>query len=519
MITGKKHLWAVCLSLAAASPTLAEVTLSTKDGSLQVSGELISFDGTSYRIRTDLGLFSVPAGSVDCTGSECPGAGGVATGQTIRGTGSDILLSTLLHEAIRSYGRDAQAGVKIESNDQGMTSYVLTGFGGDLIAEFDMTPAQPSTSFDALLAGEASVAFTSRRMTNPEVEKFIDAGFGDPTQAEQERIIAQDGLVAVVSPRNPVRTLTAIQLEGIYSGRITNWSEVGGPNAPIRAIAPADGTGEADFFFETILDPEFSEFGGSIERVDSAADVANLVAQDDRAIGFTSTALTEGAATIALAGECGLEIEATPFNIKSEDYPLSRRLYAYTPVAGGTRDQLSEFIEMLESEAGQEIAASTNFISLTADATSLDGQGRRVTFALADRAQAGEERNLRGFAEQVVKADRLSTTFRFSSGSSQLDNKAQADAQRLADYLARPENANREVLLIGFTDSIGQSDVNTVLSVRRAQQVLAEILAAAGNRVNDDRILVMGYGAAAPIACNETDGGRQLNRRVEVWLR
>ncbi len=508
---------ATCIVATSALTASADITLKTKDGNLQVTGVMESFDGINYIIRTGLGTFSIPADAVDCIGDDCPSA--APANEMTRTTGSDLLVATLLPEAVRSFARDAGAGFQVSDGSDGSQSYEVTDIAGNMVATMSSATDLPSSAFDQLLRGQTDVVLASRRITNSEVEAFLDAGFGDLTSPEQERIVAQDGLVAVVAPQNPVRSLTVSNLEGIFSGRITNWSQVGGPNLPIRVIAPADGSGEAAFFFDTVLDPEFADYGPRTERVNDLKQISQLVAADVSAIGLTSTAHVQGVADIALAGDCGLVTEATPFNIKAEDYPLSRRLYAYTTSAGARAANVTSFIDMFEGATGQDAAERTGLTSLAADATSLDGQGRRFGFALADREQQAELQNLRGFAEEVFQAYRLSTTFRFSSGSSQLDNKARADAERLAAYLALPENRDREVLLIGFTDSIGQSTVNTVLSVRRAQQVLDEIIAGAGNGLDTRRIQVLGYGASAPIGCNTTDAGRQLNRRVEVWLR
>ena len=95
-----------------------------------------------------------------------------------------------------------------------------------------------------------------------------------------------------------------------------------------------------------------------------------------------------------------------------------------------------------------------------------------------------------------------------------------ADVKRLSEMIARGEFAGREVLLVGFTDSIGQFDLNRGLAVRRAQGVLDEIALAAGPAaLATTRVTVQGFGELTPVGCNETFQGRFANRRVEVWVR
>ncbi|MEM8596511.1 MAG: flagellar motor protein MotB, partial [Pseudomonadota bacterium] len=72
----------------------------------------------------------------------------------------------------------------------------------------------------------------------------------------------------------------------------------------------------------------------------------------------------------------------------------------------------------------------------------------------------------------------------------------------------------------GFTDSIGQFDLNRALAIRRAQGVLQEILAITGPEVlSRSPVLVQGYGELTPVGCNDNFAGRFANRRVEVWVR
>jgi phosphate transport system substrate-binding protein len=121
---------------------------------------------------------------------------------------------------------------------------------------------------------------------------------------------------------------------------------------------------------------------------------------------------------------------------------------------------------------------------------------------------------------ELISGYRLSTTFRFNPGSAQLDNKAQGDVERVIEYFAQENQRGAEVLLVGFTDSVGRADLNRALSFRRADQVRSSIVEAGGQSVLDSvNIRVLGYGELAPVGCNESLLGRAINRRVEVWVR
>jgi phosphate transport system substrate-binding protein len=120
----------------------------------------------------------------------------------------------------------------------------------------------------------------------------------------------------------------------------------------------------------------------------------------------------------------------------------------------------------------------------------------------------------RQYVKEVSGAGKLSLNFRFRAGTSQLDNNALGDLDRLVELLANPMYQQRDLLLFGFSDSAGRARKNIALSKDRAK-VVAEQLQMRGIKPS----LVNGFGRDLPIASNDTEDGREKNRRVEVWLR
>jgi phosphate transport system substrate-binding protein len=113
--------------------------------------------------------------------------------------------------------------------------------------------------------------------------------------------------------------------------------------------------------------------------------------------------------------------------------------------------------------------------------------------------------------------DRLSTTLRFRTGSSKIDERGRLDMQRLIAYLQNAP-ANTKIAFVGFTDDVGPFDANQRLAVERAGAVMNELLAVAGDQLNGVEMTTAGFGEVAPSACNISDRGRGINRRVEVWI-
>jgi phosphate transport system substrate-binding protein len=117
----------------------------------------------------------------------------------------------------------------------------------------------------------------------------------------------------------------------------------------------------------------------------------------------------------------------------------------------------------------------------------------------------------------LLQGDRLTLTFRFRDGSSELDPQSQSNVRRLSDAIWRGDFDGKELVFVGFTDGDGAADGNLRLSQRRAAAVRRAVSAFAGDSpvvLSED-----GFGEVLPMACDDTAWGRQVNRRVEVWLR
>ena len=118
---------------------------------------------------------------------------------------------------------------------------------------------------------------------------------------------------------------------------------------------------------------------------------------------------------------------------------------------------------------------------------------------------------------ELMQGQRLTLTFRFEDGASALDVQSRSNVRRLADAIRRGEFESEELVFVGFTDGEGPEDGNLRLSKRRANSVRKEVLKFLGGA--DIDLIAEGFGEIVPMACDDTDWGRQVNRRVEVWVR
>ena len=197
------------------------------------------------------------------------------------------------------------------------------------------------------------IAMASREITDEERNKSNDTF--------EEFLIGLDGISLAVSDeiyQAGVRDLNRQQVRDIYSGNITNWKEVGGPDAEIYVVAREDGSGTRNNFNEIVLGDRDAETPGVDTVAMGAAEVKTAIAGSDKAIGYLGfNYLGGGVVAIAFNG-----IMPTYENIKLDLYELHRHLYFYT--IGEPSIGAKAFIDFVQGPEGQKIAAEEGFIPI-----------------------------------------------------------------------------------------------------------------------------------------------------------
>ena len=170
-----------------------------------------------------------------------------------------------------------------------------------------------------------------------------------------QNVVALDGMAVIVHPRNRVQALTRAQIRDIYAGRITNWSKVGGPNAPIVMIQRESNSGTQDTFKELVMHEE--PIAPSAETQASNGAVKSRVATTPTAIGFVGLGYVDRSVkSVAVDG-----VKASVQTVKSGKYPISRSLYMYTN--GAPAGNVKKFIDLPKTPEGKKIIIETGFVS------------------------------------------------------------------------------------------------------------------------------------------------------------
>jgi len=216
----------------------------------------------------------------------------------------------------------------------------------------------------ALLNKSTDIAQASRPMSPDELQKAKAEGLD-----VKEFTVASDGITVVVNPANPVSRLTIHQLSQIFSGEIKNWKDVGGRDAPIVLLSRDKNSGTHEFFLEHVVregnKKSTKQFPPTAQFFVSTAPIAQQVATNANAIGYVGLGYYDPAKHKAIAvaestaGPYVLPSEAT---VASGEYPISRKLYYYTP--GKPTASVKEFIDFALSKEGQQIVEKVGFVPI-----------------------------------------------------------------------------------------------------------------------------------------------------------
>ena len=341
-----------------------------------------------------------------------------------------------------------------------------------------------STGFKALLEGQADLAASSRPIKDSEVSAL--KALGNMRELGNEHIIAIDGLAIIVNHNNPIAKLSLDRIRDIFSGKISQWSELGGRSAAINVHARDDNSGTYDTFKRLVLND--SKLSWKAKRYESNDDLSAMVQSDENAIGFVALPSIGAAKALAVSDGVAVALAPSEMTVATEDYPLSRRLYFYSGNGESVKPVVSEFMAFVHSNAGQRVVARSGYVA-------------QSLYALEMHSDDG----------RLAGLERMNLNIRFEDGSSALDIKSKLDVERLAHYLSQPQYSGSRITLVGFSNPVDGGS-RASLSRLRAQNV-RWALRAEGIR---NRISALAGNAVAVSDPGSLNADR--NRRVEIWI-
>ena len=219
-----------------------------------------------------------------------------------------------------------------------------------------VTGGGSGTGIAALINGGTDICQSSRPMKDKEKEQVRTRHNKDV----KETPVALDGVAIYVHEACPIKSLTKAQLKGIYTGKITNWRELGWQDAQIVVYSRENNSGTYVFFKEHVLDNE--DFAKDVQTLPGTAAVVNATSKDPRSIGYGGIAYGSGIRIIPIApDQGGAPVAASLENVQNNSYPLSRNLLFYT--LGEPVGEVKAFIDWVLTE-GQPICEQVGFYPL-----------------------------------------------------------------------------------------------------------------------------------------------------------
>lgn len=208
----------------------------------------------------------------------------------------------------------------------------------------------------ALINGSTDIANSSRPIKSSEVEK-LKAKYGSKGV---EIPCAKDGLSVFINKGNTVSELTIKQIGDIFSGKITNWKEVGGADAKIQLYGRESSSGTFEFFKEHVVKTDFSP---RCQTLPGTAAIVNAVKKDKYSIGYGGAAYAEGVKDCKVKKDAKSKgILPTVATIKNNSYPITRYLYMY--LKSKPTGQSKAFVDWILSPAGQSLIAEVGYYPL-----------------------------------------------------------------------------------------------------------------------------------------------------------
>ena len=209
---------------------------------------------------------------------------------------------------------------------------------------FTYNPTGSGSGIQAVQEGRCDIGLSSRALKDEEKASGLT-----------ETILAYDGIAVIVNPENPVEDLTLEDIAKIYTGEITNWSEVGGNDAEIVLIGREAGSGTRSGFEEIVEVKDLCQYR---QELSSTGDVITTVAQNPGAIGYASLAsVKDTVKAVKVAG-----VAPSEETVKDGTYAIQRPFVLATKTDAQLGEAAQAFFDYVTSTAASEIIVAAGVV-------------------------------------------------------------------------------------------------------------------------------------------------------------
>jgi phosphate transport system substrate-binding protein len=221
-------------------------------------------------------------------------------------------------------------------------------------ATIQVTGGGSGTGISALINGTTDICQASRAMSAAEKEKLRDR-YNTPGV---EIPVARDGLSVYVNASNPLTEIAMDKLKLIFTGKVTNWKELGGPDAKIVVYSRENSSGTYVFFKEHVLNN--ADYTVRAQSMPGTAAVVNAVSKEKFGIGYGGAAYAKGIKVLKIKKDAGSPaVTADLTHVMDGSYPLSRPLFFY--LRNKPSGEIATFVNWVLSDKGQELVTKVGY--------------------------------------------------------------------------------------------------------------------------------------------------------------
>lgn len=220
-----------------------------------------------------------------------------------------------------------------------------------------VTGGGSGTGISALINGTTDICQASRSMSDAEKNNLRER-YKTPGE---EIPVARDGLSVYVNAANPVKELNMEQLRLIFTGKVTDWKEVGGKAGKIILYSRENSSGTYVFFKEHVL--KNADYAQRAQSMPGTAAVVNAVSKEKNGIGYGGAAYAKGIRVLKIKKDAeSPAVEPNLANVQNGSYPLSRPLFFY--LRNKATGDIKSFVDWVLSAEGQEVVTKVGYFPI-----------------------------------------------------------------------------------------------------------------------------------------------------------
>ena len=491
---------ALCGTLIPVRLFAQDVTLPSRDRSIEVSGNLLGFDGDYYRVDTVYGELTIDSTGVLCEGPACPNLESYIVQLTF--SGSPVIGRVLLPALIEGFARQSDlVTVRKEVGDSQIGYWLQSSDAVETLAYFDIRLTSSDEAFADLLALDADVAMALRVAEPDEITLAKEIGLGVLTNGRQQAFLGMDAVTFVVPEHSGLTSLSKLQLSQVMSGKIRNWAELTDSEpAPLRLYSQPGAVSVLmqsgyDFTSEDAegLTPQTSPFPEQPGNLAFGLALLSSLPKKMRPIGLTTP--------------CGISHDPNELAVRSGEIAHAFPLVLYRPMRR-LPEIGQDFFDYLESSAGQRVVTRAGYVPSAPTIYAFEAVWSRIANALLQAETPEQFEALQNAVRTLKPRELFGGAFRLEVGTEMLDAPSSALLRQLVRLIEYGELDSRQLMFAGF----GADGANA----RMVEQALHDALQPLSLTA---QTVSVEFGDIIPLECPETEGAARLNTRVEVWIR